>query len=78
MQDQSVNTAASQPEPVFLNRVSAAAYISGKFGFPCSAQSLAKLAVKGQGPKFKRASGRFAIYPVPALDEWAAGRISLG
>jgi hypothetical protein len=75
MQEQSVNTAA-QPEPTYLNRVSAAAYLSKKFGFPCSAQSLAKLAVKGRGPKFKRASGRFAIYPVPALDEWAIGRIS--
>jgi hypothetical protein len=72
MQDQ----ATAQPEPLYLSRADAAAYVAKKFGFPCSEQTLAKLAVKRQGPQFKRANGRFAVYPVRGLDAWAVTRIS--
>ena len=47
-----------------------------KIRIPCSEQTLAKLAVKGQGPQFKRANGRFAVYPVASLDAWAVTRIA--
>jgi hypothetical protein len=58
------------------SRAEAASYVTQKYGFPCSKQTLAKLAVKGQGPEFKRANGRFAVYPVAGLDAWAATRIA--
>ena len=67
---------AAQPQPRYLNRTGAASYVTQKYGFPCSEQTLAKLAVKGQGPQFKRANGRFAVYPVAGLDAWAATRIA--
>jgi hypothetical protein len=62
MQDE----ATAQLEPHYLSRADAAAYVAKKFGFPCSEQTLAKLAVKRQGPQFKRANGRFAVYPCGA------------
>jgi len=68
--------ATAQPEPLYLSRADAAAYVAKKFGFPCSEQTLAKLAVRRQGPQFKRANGRFAVYSVPGLDAWAVTRIS--
>jgi hypothetical protein len=67
---------AAQPQPRYLNRAGAASYVTQKYGFPCSEQTLAKLAVKGQGPQFMRANGRLAVYPVPGLDAWAVTRIS--
>lgn len=70
------NFAVQSEPPVFLNRTDAAAYVRQRYGFPCSEVTLARLAVKGQGPEFKRASGRFALYAPAALDEWASGRIS--
>jgi hypothetical protein len=63
-------------DPLYLNRADAAAYLSKRFGFRCSEQTLAKLAVKGQGPQFKRAKGRFAVYPVASLDAWAVTQIA--
>jgi hypothetical protein len=66
----------AQPEPLYLSRADAAAYLAKKFGFPCSEQTLAKLAVKSEGPQFKRAKGRFAIYPVASLDAWAVTQIA--
>jgi hypothetical protein len=72
MQDQAI----AQREPLYLSRADAAVYLSQKFGFPCSEQTLAKLAVKRQGPQFKRAAGRFVLYAVASLDQWAVTRIS--
>jgi hypothetical protein len=66
----------AQPEPLYLSRADAAAYLARKFGFPCSEQTLAKLAVKSEGPQFKRAKGRFAVYPVASLDAWAVTQIA--
>ena len=68
--------ATAQTEPLYLSRADAAAYVAKKFGFPCSEQTLAKLAVRRQGPEFKRANGRFAVYPVASLDAWALTRIA--
>jgi hypothetical protein len=69
-------TQQTDPDPLYLNRADAAAYLSKRFGFRCSEQTLAKLAVKGQGPQFKRAKGRFAVYPVAGLDAWAVTQIA--
>jgi hypothetical protein len=63
-----------QSARLFLRRADAAAYIRNKYGFPCSKQWLAKLAVIGGGPKFRKA-GRFPIYAPAHLDEWACTRI---
>jgi hypothetical protein len=58
----------------FLRRADAAAYVSTRYGFPCSRQWLAKLAVIGGGPVFRKA-GRFPIYRPSDLDAWAQSRI---
>ena len=58
----------------FLRRSDAAAYITERYGFPCSRQWLAKLAVIGGGPVFRKA-GRYPIYEPSELDRWAEARI---
>jgi len=58
----------------FLRRAEAAGYVQATYGFPCSRQWLAKLAVVGGGPTFRKA-GRTPIYAPRDLDEWALGRI---
>lgn len=57
----------------FLRRADAAAYIRAKYAIPCSRQLLAKLAVVGGGPVYRRA-GRFPIYEARELDRWALAR----
>ena len=59
---------------LFLRRNQAAAYVQSKYGFPCSRQWLAKLAVTGGGPLYRKA-GRTPIYHPPDLDAWAMARI---
>jgi len=58
----------------YLRRADAAAYITDHYGFPCSRQWLAKLAVLGGGPVFRKA-GRYPIYHPDDLDRWAQARI---
>jgi hypothetical protein len=58
----------------FLRRSDAASYITERYGFPCSRQWLAKLAVIGGGPMFRKA-GRYPIYEPTELDRWAEARI---
>jgi hypothetical protein len=58
----------------FLRRSEAAEYVSGRYGFPCSRQWLAKLAVIGGGPVFRKA-GRYPVYEPSELDRWAEARI---
>jgi hypothetical protein len=58
----------------FLRRADAAAYVTDRYGFPCSRQWLAKLAVVGGGPVFRKA-GRYPIYQPADLDRWAQARI---
>ncbi len=65
----------SQPANAFLRRADAAAYVTTRYGFPCSRQWLAKLAVTGGGPTFRKA-GRYPIYKPADLDAWAQARIS--
>jgi hypothetical protein len=58
----------------YLSRTEAAQYIRARYGFPCSRQWLAKLAVLGGGPIFRKA-GRNPIYAPADLDDWAMARI---
>ena len=58
----------------YLRRVDAARYVIAKWGIPCSPRWLAKLAVTGGGPVYRKA-GRFPIYAPEDLDAWAQMRI---
>ena len=58
----------------FLRRSDAATYITERYGFPCSRQWLAKRAVIGGGPVFRKA-GRYPVYEPGELDQWAEARI---
>jgi hypothetical protein len=60
--------------PVYLRRDKAAQHVRDIWGLPCSPRWLAKLAVVGGGPVFRRA-GRIPIYAPADLDEWALSRI---
>lgn len=61
-------------EQRYLRRSDAATYIRAAYGFPCSRQWLAKLAVIGGGPIYRKA-GRYPIYLTADLDIWARSRI---
>lgn len=61
--------------PTPLRRGEAAAYIRDRYRLPCADKYLAKLAVVGGGPMFRKAS-RWPIYDVADLDTWAQSRIS--
>ncbi|MBN9435572.1 hypothetical protein [Bosea sp. (in: a-proteobacteria)] len=58
-----------------LRRDEASAYIRDQYRLSCSEKYLAKLAVVGGGPLFRKAS-RFPIYDKADLDSWAQARIS--
>jgi hypothetical protein len=58
----------------YLRRTDAASYVADRYGFPCSRQWLAKLAVVGGGPVFRKA-GRYPIYHPADLDRWAQARV---
>lgn len=58
-----------------LRRAEAATYVSEHY-FPCAAKTLAKLAcVNSEGPPFCYA-GRFPLYPLSELDNWARSKLS--
>jgi hypothetical protein len=56
-------------------RNAAAQYIQSEWGIPCSPKTLAKLAVIGGGPAFRKA-GRTPLYPEDGLDDWARSKLS--
>ena len=58
----------------YLTRAAAAQYVRATYGFPCSRQWLAKLAVVGGGPVYRKA-GRTPLYAPADLDAWATARI---
>jgi hypothetical protein len=57
-----------------LRRKEAARYLTEKRGLPVAAQTLAKLAVIGGGPSFRK-FGRFPVYRAADLDRWADMRL---
>ena len=60
--------------PKYLIRAQAAAYVRETWGLPCSRAWLAKLAVVGGGPVFRKA-GKTPLYSPADLDLWAQARI---
>jgi len=56
-------------------RSDAAEYLRCEWGIPCATKTLAKLAVIGGGPVFRKA-GRTPLYPEDALDDWAERKLS--
>jgi hypothetical protein len=58
----------------FLRRREAAQYLQER-GIPCAARTLAKLAVVGGGPVFRRI-GRIPLYEVEELDRWIEAQLS--
>ena len=60
--------------PLYLRRKDAALYIQNRWGQPCSPKWLAKLAVVGGGPVFRKA-GRYPVYSHAGLDDWAQARM---
>jgi hypothetical protein len=70
---QSVNTNSL---PIrLLRRAEAAQHIYDKWGYPCSPRTLAKYAVIGGGPPFRKA-GRYPLYHPDDLDGWVGGKLS--
>jgi hypothetical protein len=58
-----------------LRRKQAARYLADVWGIPTSPKTLAKLAVTGGGPQFRKA-GRLPLYEIAALDEFAQKKLS--
>ncbi len=58
----------------YLRRDDAAAYLKSKIGFGAPA-TLARLAVQGGGPAFRRI-GRIPVYRKSDLDEWIVEKTS--
>ena len=68
-----MNTNSSEPLRL-LRRSEAAQHIQDKWGYPCSPRTLAKYAVIGGGPVFRRA-GRFPLYSIADLNDWVASKL---
>jgi hypothetical protein len=58
-----------------LRRAEAAEHIHEKWGYPCSPRTLAKYAVIGGGPRFRKA-GRYPLYHPDDLDRWISSKLS--
>lgn len=59
----------------YLRRDKAAQYLQERFG-AYTAETLAKLACVGGGPRFQKL-GRYPVYTLEELDAWAESRMSL-
>jgi hypothetical protein len=58
----------------YLRREDASKYVTETWGVPCAVRSLAKWAVVGGGPPFRKC-GKFPLYAPTDLDVWAKARI---
>jgi hypothetical protein len=65
---------ATVPTARLLRRCEAANHVTKKWGIPLSPQTLAKLAVVGGGPLYRKA-GRFPLYDAADLDAWALSKL---
>jgi hypothetical protein len=59
----------------YLRRQAACDYLRNTHGVIRTRATLAKLAVIGGGPKFRK-DGRFPVYSPAELDNWAAKKLS--
>jgi hypothetical protein len=69
-----MNTAPPVPSRL-LRRTEAARYVHETWGYPCSPKTLAKYAVIGGGPRFRKA-GRYPLYHPDDLDGWVGEKLS--
>lgn len=58
----------------FLRRAEASAYLRAQYGIRAAVGTLAKWATIGGGPRFHH-DGRFPVYALNDLDDWAAARL---
>ena len=58
-----------------LRRAAAAEYVRTTWGIPLSPRTMAKQAVVGGGPRFRKA-GRIPLYDAADLDNWARSKLS--
>ena len=58
-----------------LRRHEASRYLNDAWGIRRTPKTLAKLAVVGGGPAFRK-DGRFPLYEPDSLDEWACEQLS--
>lgn len=65
---------ARQPWPARLRRKQASEYLREQHGITLSPATLAKLAVLGGGPAFRK-DGPFPLYELDILDAFAAARL---
>jgi hypothetical protein len=71
---ESVTPVDRRPVDRLLRRREAAFYVRTKWGVPLSPHTLAKLAVLGGGPLYRKA-GRFPLYELRDLDAWAESKL---
>jgi hypothetical protein len=69
------NNANDPSDERLLSRVQASAYLQESWNMPHSIGTLAKLAVVGGGPEFRKA-GRVPLYPQDGLDTYARTKLS--
>ena len=62
--------------PDYMRRSDAADYLRTFYALPCRHATLAKLAVAGGGPPFRKA-GRYPVYLRADLDAWARQRLGI-
>lgn len=62
--------------PIRLTRADAASYLRSRHGISRTAGTLAKLAVIGGGPSFRKVGARRVLYDVAELDRWADSIVS--
>ena len=74
MTDLANGTLAEKKSERLRRRTAAADYVQTKWGIPCKPKTLAKLAVIGGGPVFRKA-GRTPLYPEDGLDDWANSKL---
>jgi hypothetical protein len=60
----------------FVSRKEASAYLLARYGISRTHMTLAKLAVIGGGPVFRKVNARRAVYRVGDLDVWAGSIMS--
>ena len=60
--------------PKYLRRKPAAQYVREHWGLPCSPNTLAKLAVIGGGPIYRRV-GRIPLYTIEDLDRYVEDKL---
>jgi len=65
-----------EQRPLRLTRSDASSYLRERHGISRTVGTLAKLAVIGGGPSFRKVGARGVLYEVAELDRWAESIIS--